>query len=151
MPSKIQRGQIREVPIDVGDGDVVYVKDLFTTRDRAAITAATVSGKIRTSDSGKEVDMGQLDLGAPLVQTLIQGITRWEGPGFCKVDHDDPTKKGAKFDDAHHHSPIEPTPQNIAVMFDIYAQKVYTYLEEKNPRPQKGSDDKSSKSSTNAA
>jgi hypothetical protein len=151
MPNRVQRGQVREIPVDLGDGDIVTIKERKTVRDTAAINAATVEGKIMSSQDGKVVEMGRMDLGAPVVQTLIQMVTGWSGPGFCRVDHDDLKKQGAKFEEKHEHRPLDLTPQNLAGMFDEDAQKVLAVIEEKNPRPQRGSGKENSKNSTAAA
>ena len=140
MTRRLERGQIRLLTIDLQtgkvvdvppkDGDWVRIKEKKTIQDTMAINAASVTGKITTTE-GETIELGSMNVGAPLLQTMIQMVKQWGGPAFCVIDHDEP---GAKKLENHDHEPLPVTPENLAVLYDEATQMTSAVVNEQNPR-----------------
>lgn len=122
--------------VDLGGGSWVEVKVHQTIEDKSTIQQATVSGEITAQQGTKSVQMGRLALGAAPLQTLITMVTRWGGPAFCRVDHDD----GEGFlvvPDGHDCDPLPLEPKHLMKLLNGPGQTVLDAIEKNNPQADK--------------
>jgi hypothetical protein len=135
-PVLIQRqgSPTRREWVDLGHGNAVQIRIHQTIEDRAIIQQATVTGQITAKAGGDTVNMGQLALGAAPLQTLIQMVTGWRGPAFCRIDHSDENGY-LKVPDGHTCEDfLEITPANLKGLLNGPGQQVLDVIEAHNPQ-----------------
>lgn len=134
---------------DLGDGDWVDLKSRFRVRDRGAINKAIIEGEITTTSvagaDGRRVQvvkLGELALDATSIATMVQGVIRWGGPGFCVVNHDRPdAPTHAEVDDSGGPCRVRPmTVEALGNMDDVTGMLIVAKINDLNPSPKEGSD-----------
>jgi hypothetical protein len=140
---------IEAVRFDLGEGDWVDLKSRFRVRDRGAINKAIIEGEVTTTSvagvDGKRVQvvkLGELALDATSIATMVQGVIRWGGPGFCVVNHDRPgAPTHAEVEDQTGPCRIRPmTVEALGNMDDVTGMRIVAKINDLNPEPKEGSD-----------